>query len=93
MDDRGTWFSWSMRVGGDARAECLSYALEHPILIVHGGGGNLAISPASRREDAVTARDVEFARQLVNAAGAYLAELERLRDQNAEGAAGTERAA
>jgi hypothetical protein len=89
---RDTWSTLAVRPGADAHVTCHTYRQGSPILVVHGGPVDLSITPAARRDqEPLTARDVEFARQLVKAACTYLAEVERLHAQNA--GAGTERAA
>ena len=90
----------SVRFGGDGRAEvqsyvrltasthiqCCAYDDAAPILSIHDGQVDIAITNPGRGE--VTADDVTFGRALAEAAARYAAELEQLAARNRALAAG-----
>ena len=80
-----SWCSISVHISDGTRSGCHNYPHTLPILYVTADELHLTLTSAARREPGalpeVTDADVRFARELVGAAGTYLAELERLRSE------------
>ena len=69
-------FSASMKVSPSTWVTCHAYVDRTPILALHGEHGSLSIY--TPRADRPSESDRKFARELVRAADAFMAEVERL---------------